>query len=245
MNRPITTLFLLASLDGKISTGATDALDIDQDFPRIVGVREGLQQYYELEQQTDPVSFNSGKVQAKVGANQRTWDRERDDVSFVVVDNKPHLDINGTRYFAKRSDHLYLITTNKHHPGFALQPQYGTMHILLYENQIDFVDVFRRLYKDFHIERVTIQTGGTLNAELLQLGLIDHVSIVIAPCLIGGQATPSLVGGESFNRVEDIQKISALKLTQCTILQHSYLHVQYDVVHAPDRVSLAPCLNSV
>ena len=38
MDRPITTLFMLMSVDGKISTGATDDLDIDKDFPKIAGV---------------------------------------------------------------------------------------------------------------------------------------------------------------------------------------------------------------
>lgn len=53
MERPIITLFMLMSVDGKISTGATDDLDVDKDFPEIVGVREGLHQYYEIEQTTD------------------------------------------------------------------------------------------------------------------------------------------------------------------------------------------------
>lgn len=51
MDRPITTLFMLVSVDGKISTGATDDLDVDRDFPKIVGVQEGLHQYYEIERQ--------------------------------------------------------------------------------------------------------------------------------------------------------------------------------------------------
>ena len=62
MDRPITTLFMLMSVDGKISTGATDDLDIDKDFPKIAGVREGLHQYYEIEQTTDLWSLNSGRV---------------------------------------------------------------------------------------------------------------------------------------------------------------------------------------
>ena len=33
MNRPITTLFMLMSVDGKISTGDRDELDVDRDFP--------------------------------------------------------------------------------------------------------------------------------------------------------------------------------------------------------------------
>lgn len=53
MERPITTLFMLMSVDGKISTGGTDRLDMDQDLPAIDGVREGLHQYYEIEQTTD------------------------------------------------------------------------------------------------------------------------------------------------------------------------------------------------
>jgi 2,5-diamino-6-(ribosylamino)-4(3H)-pyrimidinone 5'-phosphate reductase len=42
MIRPKTTLFMLMSIDGKISTGDTDALDVDRDLPGIAGVREGL-----------------------------------------------------------------------------------------------------------------------------------------------------------------------------------------------------------
>jgi len=30
------------SVDGKISTGATDNLDLDRDLPKIAGVQEGL-----------------------------------------------------------------------------------------------------------------------------------------------------------------------------------------------------------
>lgn len=230
-NRPITTLFMIASVDGKISTGDNDSLDVDKDFKRIIGVKEGLHQYYDLEKKTDRVSFNSGKVQAKVGVNQRTWDKERDDVSFVAVDNKTHLNKNGTEYFAKRSDHFYLITTNKNHPAFSLQERYPTMHILFYENKIDFIDVFRRFQEEFGIERVTIQTGGTLNAELLRLGLIDKISFVFAPCLIGGKNTQSLIGGESLHTEEDLQKIKALKLVKCEVLENSYLHVQYEVMN--------------
>lgn len=228
---PITTLFLLQSLDGKISTGDNDLLDFDKDLPSISGVKEGLHQYYDLEKQTDRVSFNSGKVQAKVGANQRKWDKERDDVSFIVVDNKPHLDRNGAEYFAKRSDRFYLITTNKTHPAFELQEQYPTMHILFYESKVDFRDAFRKLKNQFGVKRMTIQTGGTLNAQFLRLGLIDRVSIVIAPALIGGFNTQSLIGGESLHLEKDLKHVKALKLIKSEILKDSYLHLVYKVIN--------------
>ena len=42
MDRPITTLFMLMSLDRKISPGASDALDVDKDFPKIDGLKEDV-----------------------------------------------------------------------------------------------------------------------------------------------------------------------------------------------------------
>ena len=36
---------------------------------------------------------------------------------------------------------------------------------------------------------MTVQSGGTMNAHLLRLGLIDRLSVVVAPILIGGKDT--------------------------------------------------------
>ena len=48
MDRPVTTLFMLMSVDGKISPGASDDLDVDKDFPNITGLKEGLPQYWSV-----------------------------------------------------------------------------------------------------------------------------------------------------------------------------------------------------
>jgi 2,5-diamino-6-(ribosylamino)-4(3H)-pyrimidinone 5'-phosphate reductase len=229
-SRPITTLFLIQSLDGKISTGDNDNLDVDKDFKRIVGVKEGLYQYYDLEQQTDLVSFNSGRVQEKIGINEKEWKDKGTPISFIVVDNKPHLNEKGVEYFAKRSKAFYLITTDKNHPAYELKKIHSNIHILFYENEIDFADIFSKLKEEFEIDRITVQTGGSLNAELVRAGLIDYVSIVVAPCLIGGKNTQSLIGGESLHSEENLKKVKALKLLSCDVLKNSYLHLKYEVI---------------
>lgn len=232
-DRPITTLFLIESLDGKISTGDTDEMDIDKDFPKIKGVKEGLSQYYELEMHTDIISFITANVQAKIGVNKRDLSKivKEKSLCFVVVDNKPHLDSHGTEYFAKRSKTFYLVTTNKNHPAFKLKDQYPNIEILYYKKEIDFINVFKRFKKDYGIKRVTIQTGGTLNATLLRLKLIDRVSIVIAPCLIGGKDTPSLIGGASLHTNRDLPHVKALNLLSCKKLKYNYLHLIYNVIN--------------
>jgi 2,5-diamino-6-(ribosylamino)-4(3H)-pyrimidinone 5'-phosphate reductase len=81
--RPVTTLFMLSSVDGKISTGASETLDVDSDYTKIDGVKEGLHQYYEIEQTTDLWSLNSGRVQDKIGVNEKAMP-EKTSVSFVM-----------------------------------------------------------------------------------------------------------------------------------------------------------------
>ena len=172
MDKPITTLFMLISVDGKISTGCTDKLDVDKDFPKIRGIKEGLQQYYDIEQTTDLFSLNSGKVQAKVGVNKPQKNIVKLPVSFLIIDNKPHLNNIGVDNFIKKSKKLFIITTNKSHPAFDKKDE-KNLKIIYYENEIDFVDLFRKLKDDFKIDNLTIQTGATLNSIFLRHKLID------------------------------------------------------------------------
>lgn len=229
-DRPETTLFMLVSVDGRISTGDTDILDIDTDFPKIKGIREGLGQYYQLEQKTDLFSLNSGRTMAKIGVNERRDDAAKTPVSFIVVDSKPHLSLNGVDYFLRRSKTFYLVTTNKYHPAFERKDA-DNLKIIYSEGTIDFPDLFAKFKYLYGIPSLTIQTGGTLNAVLLRSKLIDHVSIIVAPALIGGSDTSSLIDGDSLHKVEDLVHIKALALKKCDILDNSYLHLQYDVIN--------------
>jgi len=229
--RPETTLFMIESLDGKISTGDADELDVDLDFKRITGVKEGLSQYYQLEKQTDPFSLNSGKVMAKIGVNERDKEPKKMGCSFIIIDNKPHLTERGVEYLAKWVKTLYLVTANKDHPVYKVKGKYPNIEILEYEKQIDLRDVLVRMKRDFGAERITFQSGGTLNSQWLRQGLIDHISVVIAPCLIGGKNTPSLVDGESLHSQKDLTHVKALKLIKCTVLEDSYIHLVYDVIN--------------
>ena len=226
MDRPITTLFMLMSVDGKISTGATDDLDVDKDFPKIKGVNEGLHQYYEIEQTTDLWSFNSGRVQEKMGVNKKKIPRKTP-VSFVVIDNK-HLNENGIRYFCALSKEFVLITTNPRHPAFNVEDE--NLHII-YQNELSLKDALIKLKSEYGCERITIQTGGTLNNLFLREKLFDYVDIIIAPVLIGGKDTSTLIDGKSLTEECELSKLGVVKLQECVVLENSYLRLRYEVIH--------------
>lgn len=226
MKRPITTLFMLESLDGKISTGSTDNLDVDKDFCRIDGVKEGLHQYYEIEQTTDLWSLNSGRVQAKIGVNTADMPNKTP-VSFVVIDNK-HLKKQGIRYFCALSKQFVLVTSNENHPAFEMQED--NLHII-YQNELSLKDVLTKLKSEYSCERITIQTGGTLNGLFLHEKLIDYIDIVVAPVLIGGKDTSTLIDGKSLLSESELSKLGVLKLQECVVLENSYIRLRYKVIH--------------
>lgn len=225
MERPVTTLFMLMSVDGKISPGASDHLDFDKDFPHMAGVKEGLQQYYDIEQTTDLWSLNTGRVQEKMGVNQKELPAQTP-VSFVLIDNH-HLTKQGVQYFCARSKEFVLVTSNKEHPAFQVQSQ--NLHIL-YQDRLDLSDMLRQLKEKYGCERITIQSGGTLNGLFLREKLFDFVDIVIAPILVGGKATSTLIDGESIFAVEQLSELGVLKLESVQPLEGSYIRLQYKVI---------------
>lgn len=225
MDRPVTTLFMLMSVDGKISTGATDELDIDQDFPKIPGVCEGLHQYYEIEQNIDLWSLNTGRVQAKIGANTKPMP-ERTPVSFVLVDNK-HLTEHGVRYFCALSKEFVLITANAAHPAFSVQE--SNLHVIL-QDKLSLKDGLERLKAEFGCERITVQSGGTLNGLFLREKLFDYVDVVVAPVLVGGNNTSTLIDGESLMSQHELGQLGVLQLQECSVLENSYLRLRYRVI---------------
>ena len=218
---------MLSSLDGKISTGSNDNRDFDKDLPKIKRLEEGLKQYYELEQKTDLHSLNTGKVMAKIGMNIKKNNISKIPASFIIIDNKPHLTINGINNLLKKCQKVYIVTTNKKHPAFQLKEK--NLKIILYGKKIDFIALFSKLKIEFGIKNITVQSGGTLNSILIRKGLIDEISIVIAPTLIGGKDTPTIFDGSSLKLDKDLKYIKTLELKKCEKLKNSYLHLTYKV----------------
>ena len=226
MDRPITTLFMLMSLDGKISTGATDEMDVDSDFPNITGVKEGLHQYYEIEQTTDLWSFNTGRVQAKMGVNEKKMP-SKTPVSFVLLDNH-HLTKHGVEYFCELSKQAVIITSNASHPAFNVKAD--NLHII-YQEQPSLHKALERLKTECGCERLTVQSGGTINGLFLREKLFDYVDIIVAPLLIGGKDTSTLIDGDSLMSKTELSKLGVLKLLACEALKDSYVRLRYQVIH--------------
>lgn len=223
MERPITTLFMLMSLDGKISTGDIDKFDFDKDIPQLPVAYKGLRQYYDLEKEQDLWTFITGRVLSKVGWNRKVVSDSLSEVSFVIYDNQ-WITESGVHNLCDSMKKVVIVTSEKNHPAHSVDKENLTVLRCDTEN---LSELFSYLKRGLGIDRITIQSGGRMNGVLFRKKLIDKINLVIAPIVVGGSSVSSLVDGAPISELNDL---SELKLVNATVLNDGYLQLKYDVV---------------
>lgn len=79
----------------------------------------------------------------------------------------------------------------------------GVQVFVLGERHVDLRAALECL-KNQGVERLLVEGGGALNAELLKQNLIDEIYLYIAPLIFGGSASPTFVDGTGLSREEAI-----------------------------------------
>lgn len=92
------------------------------------------------------------------------------------------------------------------------------------EDRIDFRDALRNLRLRYGAMTVRVDSGGTLNGVLLREGLVDEVSVLFQPVLVGGESP------KSFFRAPDLaspEGVIPLKLLDVQKLEGDVVWVRY------------------
>jgi 2,5-diamino-6-(ribosylamino)-4(3H)-pyrimidinone 5'-phosphate reductase len=66
-------------------------------------------------------------------------------------------------------------------------------------SRVDLIAMMKTL-DDLGVHRLMVEGGGTLNFELVRLGLVDEVIAYVAPLIFGGAQAPTLADGPGFPR---------------------------------------------
>ena len=80
----------------------------------------------------------------------------------------------------------------------------GAEVFVLGQRRVDLARALAQL-RALGVERLMVEGGGTLNAELLRAGLVDEIYLFIAPLVFGGAAAPTLADGPGLAREEAVQ----------------------------------------
>jgi 2,5-diamino-6-(ribosylamino)-4(3H)-pyrimidinone 5'-phosphate reductase len=83
--------------------------------------------------------------------------------------------------------------------GQELPPTNGVEVYEVGRGRVDLSEALGALAR-LGLRRVLVEGGGTLNFELLRLGLVDEVQLYLAPFVFGGATAPTLADGEGLSR---------------------------------------------
>jgi len=91
--------------------------------------------------------------------------------------------------------------TSKKHLSFLI-----SRHVDVYVDDTEKVNLHNALatLKELGINHLMVEGGGTLNFELIRLGLVDEVTAYVAPMIFGGESAPTMAAGSGLKRSEAI-----------------------------------------
>lgn len=102
--------------------------------------------------------------------------------------------------------------------------------ILAGDDHVDYRSALEELNVRYRVKTVRVDSGGTLNGILLRAGLVDEVSVLFSPVLVGGSSprtvyrAPDLVSGEG---------VIPLQLIHVENLKDDIVWLRYRVIRNP------------
>ncbi len=203
-SRPRVICHMMSSLDGRIVTDG---------WPQSP---EGRRQYEMVHTGYSPDGWLCGRVtmeqhfaqrarsDAEVAPEYRGASRddfvapgEHDSFAFAV-DTRGHLvwdasDIDGDHVVAVLSERV-----SDEYLGFLRER--GVSYLLAGAREVDLALALEKIGERFPVRTLMLEGGGRINGSMLRAGLVDEVSVLIAPVVDGRIGTPALfdVDGEGF-----------------------------------------------
>ena len=83
------------------------------------------------------------------------------------------------------------------------------------------------LKQKFHVDKLMIEGGPTLNWHMLHHRLVDEIRLIHLPFIVGGSDTPSLVGGMHINSEDEMIRLHLKNHYMCG----TNLVSEYDVLY--------------
>ena len=220
--RPYVILNAAMTLDGKIAT-ATGSSNIS-------GKRD-LERVHEIRKECDGIMVGIGTVLAddprltvhKIDA------KPGDNPVRVVVDSKCRtpFDARITNSDAK----TIIAVANDYKDELKASDKYetfkkrGVKFFFSGSDHVDLVALMSYLHEE-GIDKLMLEGGATLNFSMIKAGLIDEISICVAPMIAGGVNAKTFFDGEGFNTMDEavrLELVDSFTLDKDLILKYKVL----------------------
>ncbi|MDR2873212.1 MAG: 2,5-diamino-6-(ribosylamino)-4(3H)-pyrimidinone 5'-phosphate reductase [Methanobrevibacter sp.] len=222
--RPYVILNAAMTLDGKIATrtGNSDISNV-KDVERVhmlrkeldgimVGINTVLLDNPKLTAHKLPVreKFSNKIDNAKINPIRIVVDSNgKTPLDYNVLNSNAKTIIASSKMILKRKEYLLLL---KEKADVFISG----------EDQADLKKLMEYLY-DKGVKTLLLEGGSKLNFSMLKEGLVNEVKVCIAPIIVGGNQSKTLVGGEGFDLIENgihLKLRNNYSLDECLVLEY-------------------------
>lgn len=175
---------MVASIDGRIDCSMVDKISGEEyytaleqlDCPSLLEGRVTMEHYNAAKEPFVPTEYEP------VG-QPSVYIAEESDAYMVSVDTLGHL-----RWNSNSIDDVPLVCIVSERVSkeyLEMLRKQGISWIAVGNENIDLDTAMNMLYEQFHVKRLALLGGGHINGGFLQAGLIDEVSLLVAPGIDG------------------------------------------------------------
>lgn len=213
---------MVASIDGRIDCSMVDKISGEEyytaleqlDCPSLLEGRVTMEHYNSAKEPFVPTGYEPVDQPSVSVA-------EESDAYMVSVDTLGHL-----RWNSNRIDDVPLICIVSERVSkeyLEMLRNQGISWIAVGKENIDLNAAMNILYEQFHVKRLALLGGGHINGGFLQAGLIDEVSLLLAPGIDGRKN-----GTAVFDGIEGDDRLPVhLHLTSVERLENDVIWLRY------------------
>ena len=214
MDRPYVIVNVAMSLDGKIDTVTRNGATISspEDKARVDRLRASVDAILvggkTLLDEDPKLTVRSADLRAE-----RTARGLAENPAKVGVVSVAELDPAGAFMTAGPARRLIYTSSRAHPTHVSLLKQAGAEVHVIDGERPGLLEVLASLHAQ-GICRLLVEGGGTLLAEFFRLGLVDEVSVYVAPRILGGASAPTLADGAGWplEQAPRLRLVSAVEI---------------------------------
>jgi diaminohydroxyphosphoribosylaminopyrimidine deaminase/5-amino-6-(5-phosphoribosylamino)uracil reductase len=207
LGRPFVILKAAASLDGKIATRTGDSRWITGETAR--------QHVHQIRNEVDAVLVGIGTIlRDDPLLTTRLGSPDQRDPARVIVDNLARLPLRA-KVINRASTATTILAVSAMAPRARLEAlEREGVQILVVPGsprRVSLRNLMEALGK-MDLLSVLIEGGAEINGSALQEGIVDKLLLFLAPLLIGGNATPTAVGGDGIETLSQATRVRNLRI---------------------------------
>ncbi len=217
---------MVESIDGRIDCGMVDKISGDEYYTTLESLgctasvegRVTMEHYYAL-----PDRYEAAD---KTPIGRKDTFKSSDNKDFHICP-----DTHGTLQWESsmmEDGRPLLVLTSENVPGEYLTylKAKGISYIATGKNSVDLADAMSTLKKIFGVQRLAVLGGGLINGGFLAAGLIDEVSLLLAPGIDGRDGWRTM-----FDGIADQSKLpTKLSLQSVERMDNDVLWIKYNII---------------